>query len=155
MRDFLEPGLPPQSPKLTLFLHFLFQPEEFPGGHYFRRLVSWGGGVCRNTLPALSHLYLFLLFVGPLTLSSFCLPQQRVLWLTHLDKELRGRLTGLSLTPAPHCTLGKRQMSRASVASSSGFGIGGLDKSLQSSEPNLSVQDKDETPGKNPKDGTA
>lgn len=37
-------------------------------------------------------------------------------------------------------------MSRASVASGSGFGIGGLDKSLPSSEPNLSVQDKDETP---------
>lgn len=46
-------------------------------------------------------------------------------------------------------------MSRASVASGSGFGIGGLDKSLPSSEPNLSVQDKDETPGKYPKDGTA
>lgn len=45
-------------------------------------------------------------------------------------------------------------MSRASVASGSGFGIGGLDKSLPSSEPNLSVQDKDETPlGKIPRMG--
>lgn len=33
VRDFLGPGLPPQSPKLILSLHFLFHPGELPGGH--------------------------------------------------------------------------------------------------------------------------